>query len=94
MTKQRDFGQARQLPSGRYQARYRLAGVWRNAPDTFTTKKGATDWLAGERTKINDGTWRPAPKGKLTLAEHAEKWLSNQSHLRPRTGRAVRVPHR
>ncbi len=85
MTKQRDFGQARQLPSGRYQARYRLDGVWRNAPDTFTTKKGATDWLAGERTKINEGTWRPAPKGKLTFAEHAEKWLSNQSHLRPRT---------
>jgi integrase len=85
MTPKRDFGNIRALPSGRYHARYKVDGAWRNAPDTFTTERGASDWLKAQRTDIFRGDWKPAPKGKLTSAEHAESWLCAQGHLRPRT---------
>jgi integrase len=85
MAKQRDLGNVTQLPSGRWRARYKVDGAWRNAPATFITKTGATNWLATQQSDLIRGTWRPDPTGKLTFGEHGEKWMSNQSHLRPRT---------
>jgi len=42
MTKKRRFGRVRQLPSGRWQARYAGPdGIDRSAPETFATKTDA-----------------------------------------------------
>jgi hypothetical protein len=43
------WGGVRKLPSGRFQAHYRVDGTWFNAPDTFRTKRDAQDFLAATR---------------------------------------------
>lgn len=49
------FGSVRKLPSGRFQARYRIQGFEVRAPMTFTTKGAARQWLATEEAKIIQG---------------------------------------
>lgn len=39
------FGSVRQLPSGRWQARHRVRGVYISAPATFPTQADARAWL-------------------------------------------------
>jgi hypothetical protein len=51
------WGSVRRLPSGRYQARHRVDGVWRAAPTTFTTKRDADAFLATTRADLERGTW-------------------------------------
>jgi hypothetical protein len=41
----RYFGNVRQLPSGRWQARYDVAGGTKTAPSTFATRAEAQAWL-------------------------------------------------
>lgn len=54
----REFGSVRQLPSGRWQARYRAPDGRRlTAPFTFTTKRAAAAWLAETQTNIERGRW-------------------------------------
>ncbi|EYR61847.1 integrase [Actinotalea ferrariae CF5-4] len=94
------FGQITKLPSGRYRARYQVAGVvprrYVNAPTTFARKTDAQDWLAAQRTLIVQGVIRPtALASKITLAEYAERWLSTRRSstgepLRPSTARTYR----
>jgi len=82
----RGFGRLRQLPSGRYQAAYigpdtRL----HKATKTFATKVDAEGWLAGERRKIDLGTWGAVERSEgITLSGYANRWLE-QRQLRPRT---------
>lgn len=85
MTK-REFGSVRQLPSGRWQARYRhprtnelLVG-----PTTFKLKGDASRWLAGIQRDIERGTWLDPAWGALTLQDYATTWLTQRT-LRPRT---------
>jgi integrase len=92
----RDFGQVRQLPSGRWQARWRMAGVWHTArresdggPLTFTTRRKAADYLAAVRRDIEAGRWQPQPKpGTVTvpptLRAYTDAWLAERD-LKPRT---------
>lgn len=80
------FGSIRQLPSGRWQARYTGPdGLTHKAHTTFDTKGDAETWLATVRADIVRETWRPGSgPGKvraLTFGEYAEAWL---------TGRTVR----
>jgi integrase len=81
----RPWGNARQLPSGRWQARYQVQGVWRSAPETFRTKGLADSWLAATRTDLERGTWTDPEAGKVPLAEYASSWLADRPDLRPRT---------
>jgi len=75
-------GSVRQLPSGRWQARYRQHDhTLKSAPITFDTKLDASAWLADyvEGAVIADHR-RPDP----TLAEYATTWLASRE-LKPRT---------
>lgn len=81
----RPWGNARKLPSGRWQARYQIQGVWRTAPETFRTKGLADSWLAGTRTELERGTWIDPEAGKVPLADYAMQWLADRPDLRPRT---------
>jgi integrase len=70
MPERRRFGQARQLRSGRWQARWMLAGQWHTArrvdddnrdlgPLTFTTRRKAEDHLSWVSREIEAGRWKP-----------------------------------
>ncbi|MBG0819968.1 site-specific integrase [Planomonospora sp. ID91781] len=82
----RRFGRVRQLPSGRWQARYSGPdGVDRPAPETFATKKDAEVWLTRKETEILDGEWIDPDAGKITLGEYGRAWIEERPNLRPRT---------
>ena len=80
-------GSLRQLPSGRWQARFRGEdGVMRSAGQTFDTKLDASTWLAGQVRDVDRGIWQP-PAEKVvagTVRSYAEAWLAGRD-LKPRT---------
>lgn len=84
----RDSGTVRQLPSGRWQARYRDDdGLLRPAPQTFDTKLDAASWLLdyGHGDVDLEGQAR---KVVPTFEEFADGWLAaggRRGHLKPRT---------
>jgi integrase len=78
--RERGSGAVRQLPSGRWQARYRdQAGRLVAAPTTFDTKLDASAWL-------EDATGHQATiaRANPVLAAYAERWLAERE-LKPRT---------
>jgi integrase len=83
---QRQFGNVRRLPSGRWQARVLLADGRRiTAPDTFATKTDATLWLDHQRTALAAGRPGHPERARVLLEDFAWEWLSHQGHLAPRT---------
>jgi len=86
MTKAKaSWGSVRKLPSGRYQARYRVDGKMAAAPTTFRTKRDAEAYLSTVRADMEHGTWVDPIAGKTTLREYSTKWLEQRPDLRPRT---------
>ena len=84
----RTFGSVRQLPSGRWQARYRLADDWVNAPATFDTKAAGADWLITVQADMIKGTW--VDRRRIgTVAAIVEDFIDSRSRddkpLSPRT---------
>ncbi|HET9140543.1 tyrosine-type recombinase/integrase [Actinophytocola sp.] len=72
----REWGRVRQLPSGRWQARYPGPdGLLRPAPKTFETKRAAASWLADQQAEINRDEWIDPDAGKVTLAEYGSSWI-------------------
>lgn len=73
------FGNIRQLPSGRYQARYvGPDSLTHKAHTTFDTKGDAEAWLSTVRADIVRDAWNPsgaAPRKAMTLGSYAERWL-------------------
>lgn len=67
-----EFGNTRQLPSGRWQARYRYRGQDYKAPETFKTKGLAEGWLTQEKKLIDLDAWIP-PAVRLALQEKHQK---------------------
>jgi len=84
--KRRKFGRLRGLPSGRWQAAYiGPDNKLHNAPQTFASDVAAEGWLAGERRKIDLGTWGAVERSDgTTLRSYANRWIE-QRQLRPRT---------
>lgn len=82
----RGSGAVRRLPSGRWQAKVRVDGVYYPAPDTFDVKQSATIWLKNQLESIESGTWTPPVKKKtpMTFGSFAEQWLAGRD-LKPRT---------
>ena len=92
------LGSVRKLPSGKYQARYRVPagldypeGLPRDvkAPHTFTTKTDAHVWLQEEHRSIRDGLWEhPAVRAKkgqtvaFTVGTWIEKWMQTKRNQR------------
>lgn len=82
----REFGAMRQLPSGRWQAKYRhpRTNQFIAAPNTFALKGDATRWLSGIQRDIESGTWMDPAWSAVTLESYAATWLAQRT-LRPRT---------
>jgi integrase len=82
----RSFGSVRQLPSGRWQARYRdVTGKSHTAPETFTTRPEATRYLAQVETDLGRGEWTDPRAGRVSFAEWAGRWQATTTNLRPNT---------
>jgi hypothetical protein len=65
----RRFGRVRQLPSGRWQARYQGPdGIDRAAPETFAAKTDAEVWLTLKEAEIFQGDWINLDDGKVLVA--------------------------
>lgn len=79
------WGAVRRLPSGRYQAKYRVDGTWRTAPTTYSTKRDAEAFLSSVRSDLERGSWHDPNSGRITLRNYAGKWLDDKPNLRPRT---------
>ncbi|MDQ3527473.1 MAG: site-specific integrase [Actinomycetota bacterium] len=97
MAGKRQFGNVRQLPSGRWQAFYRYAEQRHKAHTTFETKMDAEGWLVDERRQIERDDWTP-PEARRQAAQEAERarrantfeayaraWLTGRHDLRPTT---------
>jgi hypothetical protein len=82
----RSFGSLRQLPSGRWQARYRdAAGKSHTAPQTFATRPEAARFLAQVETDLARGEWTDPGAGRVSFAEWAGRWQATTTNLRPNT---------
>ena len=84
-TSRSPWGSTRKLPSGRWQARYRVDGVWRAAPTTYRTKGDADAFLAATRADLERGTWVPPERGNIAFRTYAKHWLEDKPNLRPRS---------
>jgi integrase len=86
MTRKRRFGRVRQLPSGRWQARYAGPdGIDRPADETFASKTDAEVWLTLKEAEIRSGGWTNPDEGKVLLADYARTWVAERPSLRPKT---------
>ena len=86
MARQRNvWGTVRKLPSGRFQARYKVDGEVHRAPTTFGTKREADAFLAGVRADLTRGRWSEPRAAAVPLREYATRWLAQRPDLRPRT---------
>ncbi len=78
-----------QLPSGKWRAQVRRAGIYRAA--TFPTKREAKDWAAGIESQahhIAAGGFAPVPKG-ATLGDLIDKYRETVAKLPGRTKAAT-----
>ena len=71
MAKARSFGNIRQLPSGRFQARYWHLGKQIAADVTFTTKTDAGAWLAAIETDIRRGDHASPASVRVCFGDYA-----------------------
>ena len=86
MARQRNvWGTVRKLPSGRFQARYNVAGEVHRAPTTFGTKREADAFLAGVRADLTRGRWSDPRAAAVPLRDYATRWVTQHPGLRPRT---------
>ncbi|STC66265.1 integrase [Corynebacterium diphtheriae] len=67
------FGSLRKLPFGKIQARYNHQGKTHKAPETFSTRRRATAWLAEEEKLIEFGEWTPPSHREQQKAKAAEQ---------------------
>ncbi len=86
----RGAGAIRKLPSGKHQAKVKVAGFYYAAPHTFDTRLAAQTWLNAQNRAIDAGTWEPPERDKQDTGraprfdDYAETWLV-QRGLKPRT---------
>lgn len=84
--KRRPFGTVRQLPSGRYQVRYRGPdGKIRPGPKTFPRKEESQRWLTFVESQMMRGEWIDPERGRVQLQSYGVAWISERPRLRPRT---------
>ena len=84
-SRKRRFGRVRQLPSKRWQARYRGPDATDHpAPVTFATKRDAEIWLVNTEADIRAGQWVNPALGNVTFAVFASSWMADRI-LKPRT---------
>lgn len=86
MSRRREFGSVRRLPSGKWQARYEMEGGRSiAATHTFPSKADAARWLATVEADQGRGLWVDPGAGKTPLADYAWGWLRGQARIAKRT---------
>ena len=81
--RRRAFGAVRQLPSGRWQARYRdKRGRLAAAPHTFPTKTDATRYLAVVEADQLRGSFHDPKRGETRFGAWADQWLKGAGRER------------
>ena len=81
----RRFGRVRQLPSGRWQARYLGPDdIDRPAPETFGTKTDAAVWLTVKEAEIRQGEWIDPDASAVLIADYGATWIDERPGLRPK----------
>jgi integrase len=86
MAGKRRFGRVRELPSGRWQARYKGPdGTDRPAPHTFESKASADRWLTLREAEIIRGDWIDPDAGRVNFGNYAATWIEERPGLRPKT---------
>ncbi|AGP56317.1 tyrosine-type recombinase/integrase [Streptomyces rapamycinicus] len=77
--RRREFGTVRQLPSGRWQARYWAPdGSRRKAPETFATKTDAQTWLTLTQADIERNHWVDPDVGAVNFEAYALTWVEER----------------
>ncbi|PGH49547.1 site-specific integrase [Streptomyces sp. Ru87] len=77
--RRREFGTVRQLPSGRWQARYWAPdGSRRTASETFATKTDAQTWLGLTRADIERKHWIDPDAGAVNFEAYARQWVDER----------------
>jgi integrase len=92
----RRFGSVRQLPSGRWQARYRdpVTGALRSTGKTYATKTDAQVALTQIEADITRGQWADPDAGAVRFRDFAEAWLRDRKladRTRERSESVVRL---
>jgi len=79
MPGKRRFGRVRELPSGRWQARYKGSdGIDRPAPHTFDSKTSAERWLTLTEAEIIQGDWIDPDAGRVLFGKYASDWIEER----------------
>ncbi|MCZ4117904.1 tyrosine-type recombinase/integrase [Streptomyces sp. H39-S7] len=77
--RRREFGTVRQLPSGRWQARYWAPdGSRRTAPETFATRTEAQTWLTLTQADIERRHWVDPDAGAVNFEQYALTWIDER----------------
>ena len=85
MAGKRRFRRVRQLPSGRWQGRYKGPdGSDRPAPRTFESKTSAERWLSVTEAEIIQSDWIDPDGGRALFGAYACDWIEERG-LRPKT---------
>ena len=90
MASRSSFGSIRRLPSGRYQATYRVQGHEFSAPCTYTLKAHARAFLATTQADLERSTWTDPRLTRRTVREASESWLLSNPSKRASTLRRDR----
>jgi hypothetical protein len=82
----RRFGRVRELPSGRFQARYPGPDrLLRPAPTTFLTRVDAERWLSIVEAELIEGRWLDPAGWLVPVGEYGERWINERPGLAPKT---------
>lgn len=84
--RKRRFGSIRKTALGEFQASYLGPDGRRHfAPHRFKRERDADRWLNKVEDLIVSGDWTDPDRAKVTLADYAERWITERPGLRPRT---------
>lgn len=82
MTKRRQFGMVRKLPSNRFQASFvGTSGKRQYAPNTFKTKTDANRWLTLVEADLSRGTWLDDRAASETFGNYARAVLRDSPRI-------------
>lgn len=82
----RRWGRVRRLPSGRWQARHLEGSRLAAAPGTFSSRALAERWLEVKAGELGlEDLLVPTRPERETVRWWGERWLSAQSHWKPKT---------
>jgi integrase len=81
----------RRLPSGKWQARYRLVPNGRQYTKTTVRKVDAQRWLDEQTAKIQTGTWTDPKTSRVSVGDWLDTWLDGYGTRRGSTVRQAKV---